>query len=1216
MGGYTGKYSRSPLTVFNEEKNYAFALMQEGVPVTDDDSNADRLELFTRLRRGNQLFGNYGTPNDGFRVQQATSTANNFKLTGGGVGNTNIEQAGKFFMRGISCLLLRDVDYYNSVSDIAEQSIHPRITLVYFDGLDTVVEDSAANWVTNELSGRYVRINGLNKLIASNDQDSFKISGDHTSDMSALDYYILLLAPPGTGTRDDAVYLNVYIDEYDGDDDPEITKQIGGTEVVAQLRAKIIQTLFVREDNPTHGDLADYVDSNGNQHYVFKLARLRRTTANDILTADIDDYTPTIGFESISLSQMSSLKPRVNTVDKTKIYVSPGQVLHSDGNAVVAWPGGTSPAFAVQATNARWDALVLNDAGNLKIIQGAPGVTPVRPPFYGNPIAYVYIDEASGPVIDEVDIDDARTLFTPEPSTWKVLLSEAGDLTAQFTDRGVVAGDKVWLQPGTYTVGGQLTLTGVTMSCAKGSVTIGIDVDDQIYIGEDGELANVQVRLQAPNQTVWNSIIELDGPNATVDGISLISGAVPPAHIRRMFGILIQLAAYNAVVRNCTIGDVAQYAPIRYAQLLQKNFYCPIYEMSFSSDPNDRLGDGTGSTSSKVAQSFSFSPTELQNTSALWFYIENSALAAYTAYTSFNIRIESDSAGVPSGSLVAATAWAQNSFQDPDHCFGVPQARSGVGRVGTYIRVPMRNFGQFLTPGVTYWIVFENTLPTAMQPLPFGGSGTPNPSAGVFRRWNGSAWVASTGGLDNIAYMWEVFDEDFIPNASCLIEHNSITLGETLGDATDRGISTRAISISGAPAFFVTTYPTTFPETESVSGSRIRILNNDVHIWQVPGFSPIFHRAGIEFEGSSGLIDGNTISVMREPTTVFSSLGIIAGTWLSAVNVYNVKIAHNDVQGTDRGICVGSVVYGNVGIGNNNGIDNIRNIVIDANNVTSLMVYNSKTTISVTVSDLYDQYYGGILNCYGASGDGEQTYIISNNNVSVQVDQADTSGIGRGIFGYFGHKIIGNTIAVLGTAPLERAISASWSSSISGNTILNGYYCNRPINGGRIAVTGNHVWGFIERGINAYSRSVVTGNHVFWQGDVTTYSGYAIYGSDAGVYTGNFVYVVFNNSGVGTGAGVYLTGTGGGVFTGNMVKVTSNTTGSTVHSGIRLSSASHWTIVGNGVSDESDATMTNGSVYIPSGSNYNCVSANCLTVNYSNSGGWNNFDGNNNVSNF
>ena len=412
MGGITGKYSRSPFTLVNEEKNYAYALMQEGIPVTDDDENAGRLQLLHQFRRGNQLFGNYGTPNDGFLIQEALSPADNFKITGGGPSNTDIEAAGRFFMRGHQCVLMHDVDYYNDLSDISKQSIHPRITRVYWNGAThTVVEDSAANWVATELVGRYVRIDGVNYTITSNGTASFEISGNHTAAISNLDYYILLLSIPG-GARADGVYLNVYVDEYDENDDSTIEKQIGGVAVVAQLRAKIIQTLFVRQDVTTHGELVDYVDSDGNQHYVFKLATIARTATASITTAIITNHAPTIGFTSIGLDHMTPLHASAQSPAAATVAVSPGVALTGAGTSIITFAGGNSPTIPGQAVNERYDALVLQNGGTLALVAGTPGApSAAKPLFTGVPIAFIKVDEDPA-VITDADITDARCLFT------------------------------------------------------------------------------------------------------------------------------------------------------------------------------------------------------------------------------------------------------------------------------------------------------------------------------------------------------------------------------------------------------------------------------------------------------------------------------------------------------------------------------------------------------------------------------------------------------------------------------------------------------------------------------------------------------------------------------------------------------------------------------------------------------------------------------------
>ena len=542
MGSYAGKYSRNPFAVFNEEKNYAFALMQEGVPITDDDSNDNRLEQFVRQRRMIQLFGQYGSPNDGFRIVEATAPANNFAIRGG--DGVYIENAGRFFMRGLSCLLFKDVDYINSLTDLAEQSIHPRVTNVYWDGSAyTVVEDSAANWLADEHNGKTVIIDGTSYTVADTTQDELKISGNEAALISSGTgkHYRINLTTPG-GAREDAVYLNVYLDEYDSVDDPDIAKSIGGTELEAQLRAKIIQTIFVREGVTGPTELSDYVDTDGNQHYVFKLATLNRTATADIVSGDIVDRVPSIGFTTISQDQIAALRvvenpagaddqvyvsagrcrsvdslseitfsgglapavtalgagydrydvvylddsatlnvfdgvaastgtavipdfpidlgtclailfvegsagsnvieddditdirpiindrdptglrARVNPGDTTKVYVSPGNALTSDGSSLIEWPGGTSPSWAtsVSPSNTRWDALVLRNDASLDIIQGVETTgMPTRPEFDSGttPVAFVFVDETGTITISASDLVDARAVLTPG-SAW------------------------------------------------------------------------------------------------------------------------------------------------------------------------------------------------------------------------------------------------------------------------------------------------------------------------------------------------------------------------------------------------------------------------------------------------------------------------------------------------------------------------------------------------------------------------------------------------------------------------------------------------------------------------------------------------------------------------------------------------------------------------------------------------------------------------------
>lgn len=496
MGGYTGRYSRDPFAVFNEEKNYAFALMQEGIPVTDDDENDNRISLYTRSRRLVQLFGQYGTSNNGFRIAAASSPADNFKILGGGPGNADIEAAGRFFMRGIGCILLRDVDYLNPLSDIPEQSIHPRITNFYFDGIsETVLEDSAAGWVAGELVSRTITLPGGTHAIASNTVDEIRITGDVTADASIGDYYILELSTPTSSPRTDEVYLNVYLDEYDAADDPDIEKDIGGQTVEAQLRAKVIQTIYVREDIVTYAPLVDYVDSNGNQHYVFRLASLARTTSPNIDSGMITDHVGTIGFENISQAQLADLKVSENPAGADdQVYVQAGRCRSTLGVEEVIFTGGLSPVTSAPSGSARYDILYIDDSGTLGIFEGQEGAgVPAFPVGIGTCLASLYVDEVGGPVvIDDDDIADIRP-YVGEAASPYILVGPAQDLASVVS--GAPAGSRFLLMPGTHTPSSSVTLgSGMTLSgCGKSQTTIALDDPVILTLGTGATVQDVAI---------------------------------------------------------------------------------------------------------------------------------------------------------------------------------------------------------------------------------------------------------------------------------------------------------------------------------------------------------------------------------------------------------------------------------------------------------------------------------------------------------------------------------------------------------------------------------------------------------------------------------------------------------------------------------------------------------------------------------------------------
>lgn len=273
MGLNTGNYSRF---MHNEELQYLYGLVQQGIPWIDADDNDHRMSVATQLRRLGQMIG-CGAIGNGFKILPETASGTDFIVQG---GDGTLDRAGRFILNGYVCLLRENASYMNPGLSMAGQSIFPRITKITYDAPSntTVLEDSAANWDINEHLGKSVYPNvgsGFTAIVQSNTQNTMTLVGNATVGGGVLGSYyrIGLTNIPG---RVDGVFLNVYLDEYDSQDDPNLEHQLA-VPSEAQRRAKLVHTIYVKEGSE---DFPDYVDVDGNQHYTYQLARLHRTGGN------------------------------------------------------------------------------------------------------------------------------------------------------------------------------------------------------------------------------------------------------------------------------------------------------------------------------------------------------------------------------------------------------------------------------------------------------------------------------------------------------------------------------------------------------------------------------------------------------------------------------------------------------------------------------------------------------------------------------------------------------------------------------------------------------------------------------------------------------------------------------------------------------------------------------------------------------------------------
>jgi len=283
---YSGNYSRGgdPEAMFDEEKLYLDLLQQMGKPAVDADFNDGALSRITQLRRVVAQGVGEGSPNNGFEIAQAASPANNLKITGGdGTG----DGAGRLFHSGWMALLFSDVDYTGAY-DARMKRIMPQVTAV----TALTLTDSAANWVVNELAGRTftpdIEVPGTTFVVVSNTATVLTIAaGDLTVATAVRKHYRIELSTAAGVPRTDTVYLDLFLDEADELEDPNFVHAGLVPPIAAANRFVLRQFVRVKQDGALP---ANYVDTDGRQHYLVTIATLLRPAGvANVLTAQITD---------------------------------------------------------------------------------------------------------------------------------------------------------------------------------------------------------------------------------------------------------------------------------------------------------------------------------------------------------------------------------------------------------------------------------------------------------------------------------------------------------------------------------------------------------------------------------------------------------------------------------------------------------------------------------------------------------------------------------------------------------------------------------------------------------------------------------------------------------------------------------------------------------------------------------------------------------------
>lgn len=331
MAVYSGAYTRSgdPEALFTEELRRLAGLFQIGKAAVDADFNDISFSVVHQMRRIIENTIGDGSPNSGFLIVESGSPSNNFTITG---GTGTDDGAGRFFGAGLPAVLNSDVEY-SAAFDARMLRVMPQVTSV----TALTLTDSAANWAVDEHAGKTftpdVAIPATTFTVTSNTATVLTIgAGDLTAATDATKHYRIELTTASGGPRVDEVFLDLFLDEVDEFEDPNLIHTDLTPDQASANRLALRQYVRVTEGLTAP---ADYVDTDGRQHYIFLIATLNRPDATaDVLTAQIVDERRAFVLGSIPLIVTElDLAPSVSGVSTIKF---PSGTVTDEGGGVVS----------------------------------------------------------------------------------------------------------------------------------------------------------------------------------------------------------------------------------------------------------------------------------------------------------------------------------------------------------------------------------------------------------------------------------------------------------------------------------------------------------------------------------------------------------------------------------------------------------------------------------------------------------------------------------------------------------------------------------------------------------------------------------------------------------------------------------------------------------------------------------------------------------------
>lgn len=368
----SGNYNRE---MFDEAKRYLRAKVQKDIPWIDADDNDHRnISLHLMRRMAQQWIGDgVRSDRDAFKIS-SNNSGNDFSILGNGNGEVSFsDNAGFLWLGGYQCSLFDDYNYSDAEKN---RTIHAKSS-----GLGpTVLVDTSIDFTfggpDNNLAGRELVPN------VDNPSNTFKIienteteitvedpSGntDMTQQAAEGDSYRINLTTPSSGDRTDTVWLDVYTDDVGVDEDANLAHTLN-QDVEAQRRERLIQNIRVREGEISAPD--DYIDTEGNRHYLMELGRFERPDGQaSINEVEIFDERPefiqltnlTGSALDVQRSQIDEFRPSITNPASKSINIAGGEFHLSDGSASFAIDGVKTDAVPIPNNDYQIHLITITD---------------------------------------------------------------------------------------------------------------------------------------------------------------------------------------------------------------------------------------------------------------------------------------------------------------------------------------------------------------------------------------------------------------------------------------------------------------------------------------------------------------------------------------------------------------------------------------------------------------------------------------------------------------------------------------------------------------------------------------------------------------------------------------------------------------------------------------------------------------------------------------